>query len=68
MPKQNSVQSQGNSTNALARPCNIKRQQRSSQSVLRRPVEIAAETGHSLQVAPRAASGDEIAVLIYGKG
>ncbi|MFT5160676.1 MAG: hypothetical protein ACI9ZD_002289, partial [Paracoccaceae bacterium] len=56
------------STNALARPCNIKRQQRSSQSVLRRPVEIAAQSGLSLQVAPRAASGDEIAVLIYGKG
>jgi hypothetical protein len=42
IPKQNSALSQGNSTNARASPCNIKRQQRSLHSVLRRSVESAA--------------------------
>jgi len=46
IPKQNSAQLQGNLTNALARPCNIKPQQRSSLSVLRRPVEIAAHNAN----------------------
>jgi IS30 family transposase len=50
--KLSAIARQLNSTNGPARPCNIKLQQRSSPSVLRRPVEVASDCGQRRKTRP----------------